>query len=116
MLLIVISIIYFVLLVSSIIFIFKQPKKINSIYGYRTNLSMKNKENWFYSNKLASKWLLIITHVILFLSLLAYQFNLIGYLSFNISLFLITIIIPLVCFIFIIYAIENKLRKRNGKV
>ena len=30
------------------------PRKINGIYGYRTNRSMKNQTNWIAANKLAS--------------------------------------------------------------
>lgn len=30
------------------------PKKINSLYGYRTKSSMKNKEQWDFSQKYAS--------------------------------------------------------------
>lgn len=36
----------------------KTPKKINGIYGYRTERSMKNKETWNFANKLCGDiWL-----------------------------------------------------------
>ncbi|EEI83354.1 SdpI family protein [Anaerococcus tetradius] len=32
-----------------------KDKKINNKYGYRSNLSMKNKANWYYANNLMEK-------------------------------------------------------------
>jgi uncharacterized membrane protein len=34
------------------------PKKINSIYGYRTSRSMKNQENWDLSQRFSSQLML----------------------------------------------------------
>lgn len=34
----------------SLIFYFFPPKKINALYGYRTNKSMKNEEVWQFAN------------------------------------------------------------------
>ena len=34
------------------------PKKINTLYGYRTNRSMKNKEIWDFANTYSAKFLL----------------------------------------------------------
>ena len=34
------------------------PKKINTLYGYRTNRSMKNKEVWDFANTYSTKLLL----------------------------------------------------------
>lgn len=42
------------LLFVSVIYYFFQPKKVNKWYGYRTRRSMKNIQNWQYSNKLAA--------------------------------------------------------------
>ena len=38
------------LLFFSIVFYFFPPKKINALYGYRTNKSMKNDEIWSFAN------------------------------------------------------------------
>lgn len=35
-----------------------QPKKINSLYGYRTPLSMKNQANWDEGNRYSAKLML----------------------------------------------------------
>jgi len=35
------------------------PKKINSLYGYRTKRSMKNQENWDFSQVLSAKKLVL---------------------------------------------------------
>ncbi|NVK53365.1 MAG: SdpI family protein [Flavobacteriaceae bacterium] len=40
-----------VLLLFSVIFFFFPPKKINSLYGYRTYRSMKNQDVWQFSNQ-----------------------------------------------------------------
>ncbi len=42
----------------SVIFYFFPPKKINSLYGYRTNKSMKNEEVWHFANTFFNKTLL----------------------------------------------------------
>lgn len=48
----------------------KAPKDINPIYGYRTTMSMKNKDTWEFANtrwgKLAWKWgwiMLVVTMI-----------------------------------------------------
>lgn len=46
------------LLFFSLVFYFFPPKKINSIYGYRTNKSMKNEEVWHFANAFFNKTLL----------------------------------------------------------
>lgn len=42
----------------SILFYYFPPKKINSLYGYRTNKSMKNEEIWNFANTFFTKVLL----------------------------------------------------------
>ena len=51
---------FFIILVS---FIFKllPPKRINSIYGYRTPRSMKNQDTWNEANKFSSNLMLAIS-------------------------------------------------------
>jgi uncharacterized membrane protein len=45
------------------------PKEINSLYGYRTNLSMKNQQNWDEGNRYSTalmftySWILIIAGI-----------------------------------------------------
>ena len=44
-----------VLFLFSIIFYFFPPKKINTIYGYRTNKAMKNDTVWQFANAFFNK-------------------------------------------------------------
>ncbi len=34
------------------------PKKVNHLYGYRTNRSMKNQEVWDYANKIGAQMII----------------------------------------------------------
>ncbi len=47
-----------VLFFFSILFYFFPPKKINALYGYRTNKSMLNEEIWHFANTFFIKALL----------------------------------------------------------
>lgn len=47
-----------------LILYFFPPKKINSIYGYRTPRSMKNQSNWDFAQKLGGKFMLIFGFII----------------------------------------------------
>jgi len=73
---------------------------------------MKTTENWVYANKIASFYMFIVTHAILFFSLIVYKLQLMACLSFNFSVVLIAILIPVVCFVLMIYIIETKLSKK----
>ena len=42
----------------SLIFYFFPPKKINSLYGYRTHRTMQNKDIWDFANSLFTQTLL----------------------------------------------------------
>ncbi len=47
------------LFVFSVIFYFFPPKKINSIYGYRTNRTMENEGIWKHANSFFNKQFLL---------------------------------------------------------
>lgn len=47
-----------------LILYFFPPKKINSIYGYRTPRSIKNQSNWDFAQKLGGKFMLIFGFII----------------------------------------------------
>ncbi|MGB1041879.1 MAG: SdpI family protein [Tenacibaculum sp.] len=47
----------------SIIFYFFPPKKINAIYGYRTNKTMKNETIWKFANTFFTKQFLIYSTI-----------------------------------------------------
>lgn len=52
---------YALMLLLSLYFYFNPPKKINSLYGYRTPRSMKNAENWEYANQLSARYMVYQT-------------------------------------------------------
>lgn len=53
-----------------IIMLLFPPKKINFLYGYRTNLSMKTQENWDYSQKYSAKLIMVLGGFLILLFLL----------------------------------------------
>ena len=52
------AIVGFVFAVAAFITLKFPPKKINSIYGYRTSRSMKNQENWDLAQSFSSQLML----------------------------------------------------------
>lgn len=53
-----------------IIFKNQGPKKINGIYGYRTSMSMKNKETWDFAHRYCGKLWIKLGLITLFLSII----------------------------------------------
>lgn len=59
-----------IMLVMGRVFTKSAPKEINCFYGYRTNMSMKNKDTWEFAHKFLGKlwfrlgWLLLPVTVI----------------------------------------------------
>ena len=102
------SISVLLLIISMIYYLFK-PKKVNRFYGYRTFKSMKNIDNWKFSNNTFSIGMLIISggnSISLFLSSLVFSLE-----KISVYYFVALLIIQ---FAFLIYWIEKKLTK-NGK-
>src|SRR5690349_20871726 len=60
--LIVIAILYALGVLISVITYLKPPRKINGLYGFRTDTSMKNQSNWDYANRIFPKYLFLLTH------------------------------------------------------
>ena len=58
------------LFVLSIVFYFFPPKKINGLYGYRTNKTIKNDIIWQYANSFFGRHLLLYAGVSFFCALL----------------------------------------------
>lgn len=44
-----------IMIISGGYFMKKAPKEINYIFGYRTNMSMKNKDTWEFAHKYMGK-------------------------------------------------------------
>lgn len=97
---------------SSLLMKYYPPKKINLNYGYKTARSMKNEENWQFSNTLAPKVMIkyysIGGLVILIISLLICPFinidNSIYFILGMILCFVVNLIIP-------IFIIEKRLKE-----
>ncbi|MFN7013015.1 MAG: SdpI family protein [Bacteroidia bacterium] len=53
------SIISLVFLLGGVITLIFPPKKINSLYGYRTSRSMKSIEAWVVANRFSSKVMIV---------------------------------------------------------
>lgn len=49
-----------IFLIAGFIFKILPPKKINSIYGYRTNISMKNQDTWNVAQKYSANSMIIL--------------------------------------------------------
>ncbi len=58
---------YIIVFIVALLFYLFKPKKINSLYGYRTKKSMKDKESWDFSQKYSSKIFLSFSILLLIL-------------------------------------------------
>ncbi|WP_367754144.1 SdpI family protein [Flavobacterium sp. WC2430] len=96
------------LLVISIIAYLFQPKKINSIYGYRTAKSKKNIENWKIANRFSAIGLIIISIINIII------FYLSSFFIHNIDDYIFTIILAFE-FVILIYLTEKKLTQNENK-
>lgn len=56
-----------VFLLAGLVMTLFPPRKINSLYGYRTMRSMKNIDNWNLAQQLSAKYLIIIGLILLLL-------------------------------------------------
>ncbi|WP_194190540.1 SdpI family protein [Clostridium chrysemydis] len=97
----------------------KPPKEINGLYGYRTTMSMKNKDTWDFANKAIGKlWLtlgiaLFMITVISLTVILGVNKELLG--KYGLVLFYLQI----AALILSIFPVEIKLKKkfnRNGTI
>lgn len=56
------------------IFLTKPPKDINSVYGYRTRRSSKNKDTWMFAHQYCGKLMYRWGWILLFLSIIPMLF------------------------------------------
>ncbi|HEY8364080.1 MAG TPA: SdpI family protein [Haloplasmataceae bacterium] len=102
-----------VMIVCGLLFIFKPPKKVNYILGYRTTMSMKNQETWDYAHQYSGKvWLItgIITALVAFPLVIALKT-----LEIYEILMIILIVLESIAFLLMIPLTEIALRKRFDK-
>lgn len=55
-------------------FMSKAPKEINDIFGYRTSMSMKNKDTWEFAHKCCGKIWYICGWILLFITIIPMLF------------------------------------------
>ena len=105
-------------------FMKKSPKEINYIFGYRTNMSMKNKDTWDFAHKYFGKrwfrlgWLLIPISVIQILFVIGKGENIVS------TVGMVVMVIDLILLIAPIFPTERALKKifdkdgnkRNGDI
>ena len=92
-------------------FMKKSPKEINYIFGYRTNMSMKNKDTWDFAHKYFGKrwfrlgWLLIPISVIPMLFVIGKGEDIIG------TVGMVVMVIDLILLIAPIFSTERALKR-----
>lgn len=96
-----------IFILSGIILNLFPPKKINSIYGYRTINSMKSQERWDYAQKVSALELIKLGSILTILSFLGIFINFSETIEILIGLGLIITII-IILFIRIERAINKK--------
>ena len=92
-------------------FMKKSPKEINYIFGYRTNMSMKNKDTWDFAHNYFGKlwfrlgWLLIPISVIPMLFVIGKGEDIIG------TVGMVVMVIDLILLIAPIFSTERALKR-----
>lgn len=97
------------------IFFRKAPKVINSVYGYRTSMSMKNQETWKFAHNYCGKiwrvigWIVFVIALVVMMTVFGKSEDEVG----GIGTYLI--IFQTVCLIIPIFPTERALRKNFDK-
>lgn len=99
-------------------FIKNAPKEINAVFGYRTSMSMKNKDTWKYAHKYCGKiwyvcgWILLPITIICLLLAVGKSKDYVGTVG---GIICGIQLIPLVGSIFLTEAALKKIFDENGK-
>lgn len=78
------SLIPLIMIVFGWSFMKKPPKKINGIYGYRTTMSMKNRDTWDFAHRYCGEiwfklgWIVMLLSAVIMLLVLGKEENIIG--------------------------------------
>lgn len=88
------------------------PKKINSLYGYRTNSSMKNQERWDFSQKYSAIEMIKLSIILTLSSIFGLIFNPDGRLGMFLGLGLVILMV-----VFLLMRVEKAIKNkfRNEK-
>lgn len=102
----IVIIVLFIMLITKVF----PPKNINSLYGYRTSNSMKNKSNWDFAQKYSTNLFLKFYLFLLLVQIILYA--IFGNTSFtNFSVFIGLIF----CVAIVFYQTEKKLKLNQSK-
>ena len=96
--------------IAGVIMIKLPPKKINSLYGYRTASSMKSQERWDFSQKYAAQKLIQFGTILTVSSILGLIYDL----RENIGV-IIGLAFMLIAIIFLLIRTEKAIKIRFGK-
>lgn len=97
-------------LITFVLLNFFPPKRINSLYGYRTAKSMKNQNNWNFAQKYSSQLTIKFTTSLLVFQLAMCYFEVNSKIDIIIQLVLVSI-----SFAIVIYKTESKLKTQTDK-
>ena len=89
-----------------------QPKKINSLYGYRTNSSMKNQERWGFSKKYSAIEMIKLATLLALSSIIGLVYNRVSKLGMFLGLGLMILMLVFLL-IRVEKAIKNKFRNEK---
>lgn len=86
------------------------PKKINSLYGYRTVQFMKTQEKWDFAQNYSAKELMKMGFLLLAASLLVFITSFSGSVNLLIGLSLVIAVV-----IILFFRVEKEIKRRFGK-
>lgn len=104
-----------IMLVMGRYFMKTAPKEINYIFGYRTNMSMKNRDTWEFAHKYIGKlwfrfgWILVPITIIPMLFVLGKSEDIIG------TVGAVVVVVDLIILISAIFPTEMALKKTFDK-
>lgn len=87
------------------------PKKINGIYGYRTNMSMKNMDTWTFAHEYCGKLWWKIGWIMLLITILVYLVFVDSSGTVNEMLLSLPCLVQTVVLVATIFPIEKALRR-----
>ncbi|WP_433813926.1 SdpI family protein [Flavobacterium johnsoniae] len=86
------------------------PKNINSLYGYRTVNSMKNKINWDFAQKYSTNLFLVLLSFLLLIQIILYTiYGTTSYIDLSVFAGL------MLCIVIVLYQTERKLKLHQFK-
>lgn len=100
-----------IMIVFGWIFKEKSPKEINSFYGYRTSMSMKNKDTWEFAHHYVGRlwwflgWILVLLTVITMLCTAGMDSDTVGKIS------LVVVVVQMIFLIGSIFPTERALKR-----